>query len=387
MWITVVVSACSSSGDASEGPPGPPGDTGAIGPAGPPGPQGPPGDPGGPPGPQGPQGPPGEPGPAGGPPGPQGPIGPMGPAGGIGPVGPAGPAGPVGPAGIAGSIGPAGPAGTQGPQGVTGAAGPAGSLYGEDAAVFAGFTSTTTNGAVGGREQMHATCAAQIPGSHLCHIAEYNLATSATPPPANGAWIDSSAGTDGGFETYGTNDGVASTTSGRYAGRHLYANCLSWTTVQGSGLSVETGGALFRDCAQQRVLACCTTPYRERFRGYTAAMATGAAGGRAAMHARCGAEFPGAHLCHAAEYERATPMTTPPVNGAWLDASGFALRGEVSLDTSTASANAGRWTGRSIYDNCTNWIDASSSLAGTSVKPGLVTSSSCATARPLACCE
>jgi hypothetical protein len=105
------------------------------------------------------------------------------------------------------------------------------------------------------------------------------------------------------------------------------------------------------------------------------------------MHARCGAEFPGAHLCHAAEYQRANPTISPPTSGAWIDASGFALRGEAELDTTIASANAGRWTARSIYENCTNWVDANATLAGTTVKPGLTTSSSCATARPLACCE
>lgn len=306
----------------------------------------------------------------------------------MGPMGATGATGPMGAMGFRGPIGPTGPAGAPGAQGVAGPAGPAGSLFGEDAAVFAGFTAAMSSGAAGGREQMHAKCAAEFAGAHLCHIAEYNLTSSATSPPSNGAWIDTSAGTDGGFEAYGANDAVASPTSGRYAGRHPYSNCLSWTTTtQASGLSLERGGAFLEDCAEQRVLACCSTPYRERFRGFTAAMVNGAAGGRAAMHARCGAEFPGAHLCHAAEYQRATPTVSPPANGAWIDASGFALRDEAALDTSTASANAGRWTGRAIYENCTNWVDASSALAGTTVKPGLVSSSSCATARPLACCD
>lgn len=294
----------------------------------------------------------------------------------------------MGATGSQGAIGPAGPAGPRGAQGLAGPAGPAGGLFGEDAAIFAGFTSSTAIGAIGSREQMHARCAAEFPGAHLCHVAEYNLASSATSPPAAGAWIDTSAGTDGGFEDYGANDSVASSTSGRYAGRHPYNNCLSWTTTaQSSGLALEPGGVFWHDCAEQLQLACCSSPYRERFRGFTSATVTGAAGGRAAMHARCGAEFPRAHLCHAAEYQRANPTIPPPTSGAWIDASGFALRDQGSLDTSTASANAGRWTARAIYENCTNWMDASSQLAGTTVKPGLTTSASCATARPLACCE
>jgi len=98
--------------------------------------------------------------------------------------------GPPGSSGAAGSTGPTGP---QGPQGVTGAAGPGGMLYGEDAAVFAGFTSATTTGNAGGREAMHALCNAAFSGSHMCHAAEYNLATSATPVPSAGAWIAGSA--------------------------------------------------------------------------------------------------------------------------------------------------------------------------------------------------
>lgn len=305
----------------------------------------------------------------------------------MGPMGLAGLAGPEGPRGVPGPIGPAGPAGSPGTQGVAGPAGPAGSSFGEEAAVFAGFTSATTNGAAGGREQLHAMCAAAFAGAHLCHIAEYNLATSATQPPASGAWIDTSAGTDGGFETYGANDAVASTSSGRYTGRHPYNNCESWTSiVQTSGLAVDPGGAFLRDCAASKVLACCTTRYRETFRGFTSAIVTGNGGGRAAMHARCGAEFAGAHLCHVAEYQRATPTIAPPAGGAWIDASGFALRDDAELDTSTASATAGRWTGRAIYENCTNWIDANATLAGMTVQPGLASSASCAIARPLACC-
>ncbi len=349
MWI---LGGCSSHEVGFEGPPGPPGEQGPRGQRGIAGEPGPPG----PPGPQGLQG---EPGPAGGPPGPQGPQGEPGPAG--GPPGPQGPAGP---------------------------AGPAGSLYGEDAAVFAGFTSATTNGAVGGREQMHAKCAAELTGSHLCHIAEYQLANSATPVPASGAWIDTSSGGDGAFEMFDTSDGVATSRSGRHVGQHLYANCHSWTTTaQASGLVVHTSGAGYIACAERRPLACCTTPYRERFRGFTSAMVTGDAGGRAAMHGRCAAELSGSHLCHAAEYARATPVISPPASGAWIDASGFALREGGTRESSVASANAGRWTGRSIYDNCTNWVDASATLSGTVVAPGLTSSASCATARPLACCE
>ena len=253
--------------------------------------------------------------------------------------------------------------------------------------MFAGFTSAAVTGALGGREQMHARCAAEIPNSHLCHAVEYQLATSGAPVPANGAWIDSSAALDGAFTDAVINDEVASPASGRYIARDAYANCASWTTTSASsGLAIQPGGQFLESCAESRVLACCTTVYRERFRGFTSATVQGAAGGRAAMHARCGVEFTGAHLCHVAEYARATPASVPPATGAWLDASGFATPSGGDIETRVASSNAGRWAGRSAYDNCESWTAAAGTAAGFTVRPGLVTSMSCAVARPLACC-
>jgi hypothetical protein len=253
--------------------------------------------------------------------------------------------------------------------------------------VFAGFTSSTVDGALGGREQMHARCAAELPGSHLCHVAEYQLTSSATAVPPAGAWTDSSAAADGAYDGAVVVDRIASPTSGRYTGRSQYENCSNWTSTQSSGLTLENSGAFHQYCGDQRVLACCSTQYRELFRGFTAAMVSGAAGGRTQMHARCGSEFPGAHLCHIAEYQRAASTITPPATGAWADTSGFATPMGGEVETRVASASVGRWTGRSTYDNCENWTDAHASLAGLTIRPGMVYSSACAVARPLACCE
>ena len=321
-----------------------------------------------------------------------GPLGPAGPPGAVGATGPKGPAGPPGPAGATGPQGAPGPQGEAGPQGVAGPRGPAGSLFGEDAAAFAGFTATPIAGGIGSREQMHATCAVAFAGSHLCHVAEYELANSASPVPVGGAWIDSSGAVDGSFAEAAVVDELASRASGRYTGRLLYGNCESWTASDGAaeGLVLETGGAFLAACSETHVLACCTTPYLERFRGFTSAMTTGAAGGRARMHASCGAEFPGSHLCHVAEYERATPTTTPPAGGAWLDASGFATAAGAPTETSLAARDLGRWTGRAALGsgiNCQNWTDADPTLDGLAVEPGGAFTRTCATPRPLACCE
>jgi hypothetical protein len=292
-------------------------------------------------------------------------VGPMGPIGATGPVGPSTP----------------GPAGPQGPQGNVGARGPAGAAFGEDAAAFAGFTSTPIIAAIGSREQMHAQCSAAFAGSYLCHLAEYELANSSTPVPAIGAWIDNSAAANG-------DEDASSIASGRVTGRAPFGNCANWTSVSGTDYATAllAGGATLRNCAEQHVLACCSTPYRELFRGYTTATTTGSGGGRALMHARCAAELPGSHLCHLAEYHRATPTVTPPIGGAWIDNSG-AASADGAVETNVAARDAGRLTGRTPFGNCANWTDPSTTSYGAALTPGAAYLSSCNVARPLACCE
>jgi hypothetical protein len=369
--LVVGAAACGERDDiGTPGPPGPPGE---------PGPPGPSGSAGGPPGPQG----------APGPPGPPGPVGAQGPAGADGAPGLPGTMGATGPAGASGSPGPAGSPGApglQGAQGVAGPQGPPGSLDGEDAAVFAGFTSTAVAGAIGGREQMHAACAAEFGGSHLCHIAEYNLTNSATPVPAAGAWIDDSATADG------TASNVASRDAGRSVGWSPY-NCWSWSASDSAwGLTLYPDGAFgigsAASCSTPHVLACCATPYRERFRGFTTATTTGAAGGRTRMHSLCAQQFAGSHLCHIAEYERATPTTTPPTSGAWVDDSAV-ITAAGSVETADGLRRAGRITSQADYANCDNWtaITAATALEGLAIEPVHAYSVSCAVARPLACCE
>lgn len=274
--------------------------------------------------------------------------------------------------------------GSQGPRGL------AGDAYGERAAAFAGFTTTLVTGALGSREQMHARCAAAFTGAHLCHDVEYQLAHATTPVPANGAWIDASAAADGAYELDGAAvTAVAATSSGRLTSRHIYMNCASWTTTStSSGAVLSPGGVYVESCYESHVLACCSTPYAETFRGLTPTAYNGNAGGRAVMHARCAAAYAGSHLCHAAEYDRAHATTIPPVNGAWLDASGFASPdgGTVATGVAGDPSTIGRWTSRHIYDNCENWTTLSSTTSGTTIRPGLTSSQSCSFARPLACC-
>lgn len=378
--LVLVLSGCPN-GDGS-GPAGPKGDPGAQGEPGIPGPTGPTG--------------------ATGATGPQGPMGQVlvvdggvvtGPTGPTGATGATGTQGPTGPTGATGPTGQGAP----GPQGPAGTAGPPGNLYGESAAVFAGFTSTAVTGSHGGREAMHATCAAQFAGSHLCHHAEYVLANSALKPPDAGAWVDPSCAdtTDnlGNLTTQCNNWYEARPDMGRmiYASANNYDdyNCTNWTgtTAGATGLALQPDKPVTLACSTALPLACCSSRFSETFRGFTSAHTTGAAGGRAAQHARCATEFPGSHLCHVVEYHRANPTAVVPASGAWLDPSSLSHYGFIS--NLAALPRAGRFTGEdnsTHYDSCRSWVLGAATGLGAAVQPQGTTYLSCDKSLPLACC-
>jgi len=292
-----------------------------------------------------------------------------------------------------------GAAGMQGPPGPQGAAGPAGTpgtLYGERGSRFAGFTTATTTGNHGGREAMHATCAAQFAGSHLCHFSEFELSQSTTPPPASGAWLDPSC--EDNTDNLGNLTLVCNISQEALpeSGRMIFAesspydqNCTNWTnaTNQASGLSIQPAGGVTAPCNTALPLACCGTPYYETFRGFTTATTAGNSGGRASMHGLCAAQYPGSHLCHVAEYHRANPSAPPPAAGAWLDGSSVGNYGFIT--NATAQAKAGRFTGvDSTYnrDNCKNWTSNLNANQGWVVQPAGTNTATCDQALPAACC-
>ncbi len=303
-----------------------------------------------------------------------------------------GPAGPTGATGLAGATGPVGPTGLTGPAGrrarraprdlrgplapallTDGLCGPpgAGGNYDENFG-FAGFTSGTFNGNVGGRNAAHATCAAAFAGAHLCHAAEYLITESTAPVPAAGAWIDASIDVNGSSTITG-----ASPLFGRYTG----GVCLNWTTSSSSynGYVVGADGAVASaSCTSTHQLACCNGAPRVALAGVTSANAP--MNGRVQMHALCNASFAGSHLCHAAEYLRADSGASIPAGGAWIDAS-IDLNGSSTI--TGASSLFGRYTG----GVCLNWTTTSSSYNGYVVGvDGAVASASCTVAHPAACC-
>jgi hypothetical protein len=273
--------------------------------------------------------------------------------------------------------------------------GPGGAVTGEAAAQFAGFTSTTYTGVAGGREVMHARCAAAFTGSHLCHVAEYHLANTATIPPASGAWLDMSGGIDGFNANVTVSNELGSVNLGRWTSQSYSGNCNNWTAaIDGStstfGETINPTTHTTVLCTTSHALACCSTPYVEGFRGFTTATVSGVhSGGRAEMHQLCGAQFAGSHMCHIAEYQRATPTVSPPASGAWLDMSGY-LRSSGSVTNEIATLHAGRWASKSYSGNCDNWtaaIDGSTSTFGETITATGHTTQLCTGTRPIACCE
>ncbi len=245
------------------------------------------------------------------------------------------------------------------------------------AAPFAGFTSAAFTGANGGRERMHALCDAEFSGAHLCHWAEYQLANSHLTIPPDGAWVDASAlvqivvrGIPFYSEPY--NSKVASPNSGRLLTVAGGGNCLSWNSGSGKdiGTALAPVGSETVICRTTRPIACCCTPSKEHFRGFTAAQTPGNAGGLEGMNAICDYEFAGSHLCHFMEYHRANSTISPPAGGAWISASAMGIFGgdegsPTPVGTFTmASATAGRLI-QGNGNDCTNWTMAGPGQSGT----------------------
>jgi len=275
---------------------------------------------------------------------------------------------------------------------VAGPQGPAGNEWGEEAAVFEGFTTTSHDGSQGGREGMHALCDAEFAGAHLCHSAEYHLSNSATAVPAGGAWIDYSCGLSSSNIT--GNAYIGTIQMGRYAGYSTSGNCSNWTSDSASHrgytlqLNQTTASAMY--CDTPRPLACCSSPYIEIFAGYTSALVDGDMSGRAGAHAVCGAEFAGSHMCHTTEYFRSHPVATAPVTGAWMDYSAGLKQGSSGVfgNSYCGSPEMGRYSGYSTSGNCANWSSSSASHRGYVMVPTGATASAmyCDVARPVACC-
>jgi hypothetical protein len=290
-----------------------------------------------------------------------------------------------GPAGTPGAPGPAGPKGDPGPAGPPGSPGAA-AYHEENVGVFSGYTTQLFTGNLGGRVGAHLACGQEFPGAHFCHYAEYITATTSSPPPASGAWIDASS--DG----TGLNDNVdvGSVRHGRGASADLNDNtCFAWTTLSSEGRWLNPAATLVASgasCRDMHALACCSTPARTQVAGFTAATTAGnAVGGRPVMHALCAAEFPGAHLCHVTEYMRANSSLPVPGAGAWIDDSLVEYTSSSPAHNTGAPASGRVTTG---FNNCNQWTTGGSSgtfLDANGTASG--NSGTCASVRSVACCR
>jgi hypothetical protein len=233
---------------------------------------------------------------------------------------------------------------------------------------------------------MHAMCAAQFTGAHLCHASEYALATPASPVPAAGAWVDGSGYT--GTNSYEQTLLLATIFTGRYVAADPNLNCMSWTTSGASnyGAAVQPSGAAELACNVARPLACCVTPYREKWKGLAGSV-TGSQGGREQMHAVCAAQYAGAHMCHAAEYYRTGNATPLPTGGAWVDGSGYTGGSSYEQTLLLAPVNVGRYVAADPNLNCMGWTTSGASNYGAAVQPSGAAELACNVTRPVACCE
>jgi hypothetical protein len=216
-------------------------------------------------------------------------------------------------------------------------------------------------------------------------MAEYGLANSATIVPAGGAWTDASGFT--GSSSYVPTLQAAVPLAGRYTQSDSAYNCVNWTSASATadGAVVYSGTAGTPTCNVARPLACCVTPYREKFMGLAGSV-QGNHGSREAMHAVCAAQYAGSHMCHMAEYQRATSPVPLPAGGAWVDANAFNGSSSYGVTLSVAPVNVGRYIQSDSAYNCVNWTSASATADGAVVYSGTAGTPTCNIARPIACC-
>ena len=272
----------------------------------------------------------------------------------------------AGATGAPGAPGGIGPAGATGPTGPPGSPGPAlfldgGLAFVNDQPSFAGFTTMTYTGSIGGHIGANQKCNAEFAGSVFCTVSDFDRSNYVAPPPASGAWID----TDRQASGQRTQNSCTSTSA-------------SWTlgTVNDTGTNLNALGVFSGQlaCTQVKPLACCRVPSPVVFRGYTAATFNGAIGGHVGANAKCAAEFPGSFFCTVSDFDKANPMALPPAAGAWIDTN----RGTTGTRTQNSCTSA------SASWNLGTTLDTGTNLSAAGVFAGQL---ACNQVKPLACCQ
>jgi hypothetical protein len=202
------------------------------------------------------------------------------------------------------------------------------------------------------------------------------LSNSTAAIPASGAWIDPSINQEAGFETGGA------VMFGRW--NDYSGTCDTWThsSTSYAGMALTTSGELTNTytCNTPRPLACCSGMAKTAFAGFTSSNAPMT--GRPGMHAACATQFPGSHMCHAAEYVNTISAAPIPASGAWLDPS-VTLTGDFTIG---GAPSFGRWV--DYGGTCDSWIHTSTSYSGLFLTTSgeMANSYTCHVPRPVACC-
>ncbi|MFZ5442442.1 MAG: hypothetical protein ACOZQL_20705 [Myxococcota bacterium] len=325
-------------------------------------------------------------------PGPQGAAGPQGAQGAAGATGATGPQGPTGATGATGPQGPTGATGATGPQGPAGATGPAGpglaasalppmspqcAMGGVLVALPDGGALPICNGMTGATGPGGAT-GPQGP-------AGPTGATGATGPqgPAGATGATGATGPQG---PAGLSVTVTSVSAGDpncpYGGSRLVVGTsTTWACNGAPGPSGPPGSSVGSSDGGVVLAGDGAGNEGYSFAGFTVAAYTGDLGGIQGAHAKCAAEYPGAHLCTDREYEVVGSSVPVPAAGAWID---FARYISSSAPSSTPRDRDGNYS-------CGAWRQASGAYSGALDPFGeyvrTTVSTACGTLRPLACCR
>lgn len=228
-----------------------------------------------------------------------------------------------------------------------------------DSMVFSGFTVATYGGDLGGFPGANAKCRVDFPGSFLCSYGDYNRAEPGSGAPVSGAWVDYERDSFGRRSISACNNGLGPWT---FAGATDSADNVTPTGYVTNSL-----------CTATKPLACCQTPLKRVFRGFTSLSFTGDLGGFPGANAKCRAEFPGSYFCSYGDYNRSEPGLGAPALGSWVDYERDSF-GRRSI--SACNNGLGPWT----YSGT---VDSADVITST----GYVTNSLCNVARPIACCQ
>jgi hypothetical protein len=207
-----------------------------------------------------------------------------------------------------------------------GSGGPGGGWSGDggspDKVFFAGYTTATFTGNLGGRTGANASCQAQFAGSHFCTDWEYDQAAPPGPVPAGSVWIDDGQQNPDNrfYREYGNQLGTCLNWTTNLANTTFGGSQVRGMAVNGQGEFVSTFVAAANGgCQVSRALPCCRGGTSVRFRGFTPTTHAGNLGGRAGANALCHANFAGSHFCADWEYDQAGSPGPVPAGSAWID--------------------------------------------------------------------